>query len=219
MFAFQNSSSHLKQLVAGAVGLCVVSLTAQAVVYQFTGQISFVGGAVIDSAVPGATTFTSFIGPLGTGDPVVQGGMETGAYATVPGGTDVAFAAPFTFSPAPISPFQLWTFTIGPTTYSFDVTSVTTDTQNMFPGGIAFLNVGGDGQAYITGYSATPATWSITGTSANSAAVTITIGSAINAVPEPSTASLIVAGLLICGVAFRQHLQRTSQLQRSVVKA
>ncbi len=218
MFALQNPSCHLKQVVVGAMGMLIVSLTAQAQI--FSGQISFVGGANIDNAVPNATTFTSFIGPSGSGDPVVQGGMESGAYGSVPGGTDVAFTAPFTFSPAPVSPFQLWTFTINnTTTYSFDVTSVTTDSQQIFGGSIAFLNVGGDGLAYITGYAATPATWSITGTSANSAAVTITIGSAINAVPEPSTVSLMVAGLLICGAVFRQHLKRTSQLQRSVVKA
>jgi hypothetical protein len=221
MLALQNRSGQRKQLVAGAVGALILGLTAQAQI--FTGSISFVGGATLNNAVPTATTFTSFYGPGGPGsNPEVQGGQETGAYASVPGGTPVAFT-PFTFSPAP-SPFQLWSFTLAAgtnaTTFSFDVTSVTTDNQNVFPGGIAFLNVGGNGQASITGYAgSTPATWSITGTTANSASVTITIGSAVNAVPEPSTGSLMVAGLFICGLVFRQHLKRTCQVQRSKVKA
>jgi PEP-CTERM motif-containing protein len=210
MFVARNSK-NLKQLVAGAVGILTLGLAAQAQV--FTGSISFVGGATINNPIPGATTFTSFYGPGGTGtNPQVQGGQETGAYAGVPGGTSVAFT-PFTFSPSLVpSPVPLWSFTLGPTTYSFQITSVTTDTQNVYPGGFAFLNIGGVGTASITGYAPdTAASWSITGTTANSASVTITIGNAVNGVPEPSTVPLMVAGLLVCGLVFRPRLKLAVQ--------
>jgi hypothetical protein len=212
MFVARNSKS-LKQLVAGTVGIITLGLAAQAQV--FTGSISFVGGATINNPIPNATIFTSFYGPGGIGtNPQVQGGQETGAYAGVPGGTSVAFT-PFTFNPAP-SPFQLWSFTLGGgtnvTTYSFEITSETTDTQNAYAGGFGFLNIGGQGTASITGYAPdTTATWSITGTTANDASVTITIGSAVNGVPEPSTVPLIVTGLLMCGLVFRPRLKLAVQ--------
>ena len=209
----------LKQLVAGAVGILALGLTAQA--QLFTGSISFVGGAVINNAIPNATSFTSFYGPSGSGsDPVVQGGQETGAYAALNvGNIPVAFT-PFTFSPTLSISGSLWNFTYSGTTYSFDITSVDTDVQNLYPLGggqyLGFLNVGGNGTATVSGVGSTPATWSITGTTASSFAVTITMGSSVNAVPEPSAGVFMVAGLgiCVCGLAFRQRRQLAVQRRR-----
>jgi len=202
----------LKQFLAGTVGVLILGLTAQAQV--FTGSISFVGGAVIDNPIPNATSFTSFYGTGGPGsDPVVQGGQETGVYTPLNGGNIQVAFVPFTFSPSP-TPFQLWSFTYSGVTYSFDITSVTTDNQQVFAGNFAFLNVGGAGEAFVSGYTGyTPATWSITGTTANSASVTITLGSDVNAVPEPSTVPLALAGLVIGGVIYRNHLKLAVQRQ------
>jgi len=207
--------SLLKQLVVGIVGVLILGLTAQAQLYD--GSISFVGGAVIDNSIPNATTFTSFYGPGGPGsDPVIQGGQETGVYAPLNGGNIPVAFTPFTFSPSP-APFQLWSFTYGTDVYSFDITSVQQPpTEIVFPGNVAFLNVGGDGTAFFTDLltslvSYSPATWSITGTTANSAAITITIGSSVNTVPEPSTVPLAVAGLLVCGVIYRNRLKLAVQ--------
>jgi hypothetical protein len=202
----------LKRLLAGTVGVFALSLTAQA--QLFTGSISFVGGAVIDNPIPNATTFTSFYGPTGPGsDPVVQGGQETGVYAPLNGGNIPVAFTPFTFYPSLVpSPVPLWSFTYLGTTYSFDITSVQAPTEIVFPGNVAFLNVGGIGTATVSGVgSDTSATWSITGTTANSAVVTITIGSAVNGVPEPSTVPLAVAGLLVCGVIYRNRLKLAVQ--------
>lgn len=204
MFSHMKCSS-LRQFIAGIVGVLAVGLTAQAQI--FTGSISFVGGADLDNPVGSATTFVNFYGPSGSGGPVVQAGsLTSGVYGSIPGGTPATFA-PFTFSPSPASPLQLWTFTVGATTYSFDVTSVTTDIQNVYSGGIAYLNVGGTGVGYVTGYSPTPATWSVTGTTANSGSLTITIGSSVNAVPEPSAMALALAGLVAGGIFFRRQLK------------
>lgn len=200
-----SSKGSLKQLVAVATAL-LMALAAKAQI--FTGSISFVGGADLDNPIGSATTFVNFYGPSGSGGPVVQAGsLTSGVYASVPGGTPATFTTPFTFSPSPASPLQLWTFTVGGTTYSFNVNSVTTDIQNVYSGGIAYLNVGGTGIGYVTGYSPTQATWSITGTTANSSSLTITIGSSVNAVPEPSALALALVGLVICGVFFRRQFK------------
>ena len=201
-----RSLSLLKQFSAGTVGVLIFGLTAHA--QLFTGTISFVGGAVIDNAIPNATSFVSFYGPGGPGsDPVIQGGQETGVYAPLNGGNIPVAFTPFSFSPSLTpSPVPLWSFTYLGITYSFDITSVTTNSQVVFPGNVAFLNVGGEGEASVSGYTGyTPATWSITGTTANSAAITITIGSSVNAVPEPSVGLLMAAGLCVCGLGFRQR--------------
>jgi hypothetical protein len=207
--------SLLKQLLAGTVGILTLGLTAQAQIYD--GSISFVGGAVIDNPIPNATTFTSFYGPGGPGsDPVVQGGQETGQYAPLNGGNIPVAFTPFTFSPSP-APFQLWSFTYGTGVYSFDITSVQQPpTEIVFPGNVAFLNVGGDGEAIFSSLinaaiATIPATWSITGTTANSAAITITIGSAVNTVPEPPSGVLAVVGLLVSGVLYRNRLKLAVQ--------
>lgn len=200
-----SSKGSLKQLVAITAAL---SLALAAKAQIFTGSISFVGGADLDNPIGSATSFVNFYGPSGSGGPVVQAGsLTSGVYASVPGGTAATFNTPFTFSPSPASPLQLWTFSVGGTTYSFDVNAVTTDIQNVYSGGIAYLNVGGTGIGYVTGYSPTPATWSITGTTANSGSLTITIGSAVNAVPEPSALALALVGLVICGVFFRRQFK------------
>ena len=195
----QNLARLLKQLVVGMFAVTIASLTAQAAI--FTGQINFVGGATIDQPIGSATTFESFFGPSGSGGPVVQagGGLPSGAYAGVPGGTAATFSAPFDFA-SPTLPFGLWTFTFGSTTYSFQVNTVTVDQQIA---GV-FINVGGTGTGTITGYDPTPEGWTITGTSVSPGGLTITIGNSVIAVPEPSTVALIALGVSALGVALRR---------------
>lgn len=206
MLAPRTLHHFRKQLIMGVAGIMVFGLSAQA--QLFTGSISFVGGTDLDQPIESATTFVNFYGPSGTGGPVVQGGsMTTGVYGSVPGGTPVLFSAPFNFTSSLTSPFQLWSFTYGATTYSFDVTSITTDIQNVYSGGIAYLNVGGTGMGHVSGYSETPASWSITGTTANSGSLTITIGSSVNAVPEPPALAFGLIGLVVGGLLFRRQIK------------
>jgi len=181
--------------IVGAVALTVASISAQA--QSITGGIDFVGGATIDSQIGTATTFETFFGPSGSGGPVVQAGAGTfGSYAGVPGATVANFAAPFDFA-SPTLPFPLWTFSFGGVNYSFQVNTVTTDQQTVEPGGFAFINIGGVGTGNITGFAATPETWSITGTTANDSGLTIAIGDSQIAVPEPSTFAFAGLGSLL----------------------
>jgi hypothetical protein len=102
-------------------------------------------------------------------------------------GTSVNFT-PFTFNPAPVSTFQLWSFGVGGSTYSFDVTSMTISYQ--VP---AFLNIQGTGVAHITGFAPTLGTWGITDT--GSSGPVFTFGN-VTIVPEPAAATLLVFGPL-----------------------
>lgn len=207
MFVTRNVG-FFGRLIVGIVGVLTVGLTARAQV--FTGSISFVGGATLDQAIPNATTITSFYGPGGPGtDPQVQGGQETGAYASVPGGTLATFAASFPFNPAIAMPFQLWSFSTGGVTYSFDITSITSDPsqEQQVVNGLSFLSLTGTGMGYISTYTGgTPELWSITGTTANSGSLTITMGNSVNAVPEPGVFGfLLLGGLLLGGWMFAKH--------------
>ena len=203
--------------IVGAVTLAVACISAQAQV-PISGTIDLTGGLTIDSAVPGATVFETFYGPSGTGGPVVQagGGLPSGSYGGVSGNTVVSFSEPFDFgayyaafeSSTTLPSFDLWSFSSGGQTYSFQVDTVTTDSQFVL-GGTAFINLGGTGTADITGGSTTylPTTevWSITGTTANASGLTLTLGSSFTAVPEPSTFAFAGLGSLLSIATLRRR--------------
>jgi hypothetical protein len=192
----------LKQLALGGAALVVavlnVSAQDQNVPGNISGQISFVGGATLDGPLATATAFTSFFGPSGVGNPVVLAGSQTGDYASVAGGTPASFTI-FTFNPPPgggVNP--LWTFTIGPTTYSFVATSVAVAFQNPM-----FLNIQGSGTASITGFTDTGGTWTITDSGIGSQPVfTFGANTTVVGVPEPSALALLLAFAPIA-LAFR----------------
>jgi hypothetical protein len=186
---------NLKTICCGIACLIGLASMAQAAVY-INGNISFSGGATLNGPLTTATAFDSFFGPVGpgTGVPVVSG--ATGNYAGVPGGTAATFT-PFTFNPAPAGTIPLWNFTLGPTSYSFQITSLVVISQNA-----SFLNIQGTGVANITGFDATPGTWSITDTGFGGAPV-LTFGAGVSVVPEPSASALLV-GLGLVSFAVRR---------------
>ncbi len=159
---------------------------------SISGQIEFIGGASLNGPLDTATAFTGFFGPGGTGGPQVLFG-STGTYSSVAAGTEVSFSL-FTFNPAPsTTPWNLWSFSSGGTTFSFDVTSLTIAAQNPY-----FLDLQGTGIAHATGFADTMGTWTITDTGATP---TFTFG-ALTMVPEPSVAALLLLGL--SGVVLRK---------------
>ena len=175
----------LKHLTVGVIGLTVAAFNVSG--QQINGQISFTGGAFLNGPLASATAFTNFSGVT------VQGLSQTGNYSSVPALTPATFSI-FTFNPAPLSVNPLWTFTIGPTTYSFTATSISIAFQNPL-----FLELTGNGTASITGFTDTLGTWAITDTGTGPQ---FTFGANVNVVPEPSALALIL-GFVPIALAFR----------------
>lgn len=195
----KNKISRL--LIAGTVGLIVAGLnfTAQAQ-SSIQGSIDFDGAATLNGSLSSATAFISILGTTGAGSqPTVIDGDQTLDYSSVPGGTPADFpASGFAFDGSESLPFQLWSFTVNSTTYSFEVNSLTIDEQNAM-----FLDIWGYGTAHIDGYSDTPGIFTISDTSANPNSVHVTFSSSANVVPEPATAGYFLLGLGALALTWR----------------
>ena len=216
----EKNSTQMKantSFIVGAVSLTVACISAQAQA-PITGTIDFTGGLTVDSAIPNATTFETFYGPSGTGGPVVQagGGLPSGSYAGVAGNTVANFSEPFDFaiyyaafqSSTTLTSFGLWSFSSGGQTYSFQVNTVTTDSQLVLAG-TAFFDIVGTGTANITGgsssYLPTTVDWSISGTTANASGLALTLQSSFAAVPEPSAFAFAGLGSLLSIATLRRR--------------
>jgi hypothetical protein len=197
----EENSTKMKakmSFIVGTVALTVASISAQAQV-AITGEIDFTGGATIDTAIPGATTFDTFFGPSGSGGPVVQAGsgLPSGSYASVAGNTVANFSGSFDFG-SPTLPFNLWSFNFAGQTYGFQINTVASDLQFTVP--FDYIDISGTGTGTITGgpttYLPTTEDWSITGTT-TAGDLTINIGNSVSAVPEPSTLAFAGLGSLL----------------------
>lgn len=204
------------------VTLTVASISAQAQV-AITGAINFTGGATTDTPIPNATTFETFVGPSGSGGPVVLAvnGFPDGSYAGAAGNTVAEFNAPFDFATyyaafeasTTLPSFDLFSFTSGGQTYSFQINTVDFEAQIAIPDavppnyiGLDYIGIYGWGTGTITGdsttYLPTVEQWAIvegflTGTSVNDYTFDITIGNTDVPVPEPSTLAFAGLGSLL----------------------
>jgi hypothetical protein len=134
-----------------AAAFCAVVLAApSAKANSITGSIGFgASGVTVNSANLQTATDFSVTGPYTD--------VELGSYAAVPTFTPVTTFNGFTFNPPVASVTPLWSFLVGSVTYSFDATSVTSS----FNSSLDEWDIGGQGIAMITGYSATTGTWNI----------------------------------------------------------
>jgi hypothetical protein len=158
------------------------------------------GTAVLNSMLLGSATAATSVSS------VTVGGIPTGSFAGTAGSsvTWVGFSWP---SIIPVTP--LWTFTSGGSTYSFDLNSVTVDSQDN-----NFLNLNGVGTLKKIGVGAADPTtgqWSFTisnpggGGHANFA---FTFANSQTSVPEGGSA-LALLGLGLIGLgALRKSLAR-----------
>ena len=133
----------IKFLMVPAV-MASLSMSAQAV--PITGQISLSGTATSDNSdFLAATEFESFTG-------VTVGGAPSGTYLGVADGQAVSMPNPVIFAPTPVLPVSpLWTFTIGATTYDFNLTSL-----SVGPISATSIQLDGSGTLQVTGYDDTP---------------------------------------------------------------
>src|SRR5438445_6697224 len=184
------------RLFLGSVAsiLALAALTAEAAA-PIQGSIQFIGGATLNGNLGSASSYLSYSGSTGSGNPQVQ--TDSGTFSTVPAGTSVAFT-PFTFSPTPASVPSLWSFSLGGVNYSFDVSSFTLNSQNS-----GFLDLEGTGMLHAGGFADTPAIFSITDTGAGGP--NVTFGASFTAVPEPSALALGTLAVLL-GLRLRRNL-------------
>ena len=173
-----------------------------------TGSISFTGGSVNDTtSLLTSATFTGFTGVSG-GSPEVQY-SPTGTFAGVPPTYQAAFL-PFTFSGAGVSlPSELWQFTLSGVNYEFIASSITQvlPTALSLPGGAQqdFLNISGTGTVHVSGFTPTPATFTITESGPPGVSSAFNFAETITAVPEPSVfAFLTVSALPFAGRLVRR---------------
>jgi hypothetical protein len=210
MKTFTTVTGGSRLFAAVVVGVVMGFSSTLTQAQPITGSLSFTGGADVTGGTNGlstATAYTGFFGSGSGGKPVVLGGSQSGSYATVPTGTAVTFF-PFTFLPF-TSPQELWTFSVGPTTYSFTATTLT-DMDPSTP----FLNLQGTGMLSISGFTDTTAKWTYTDTGSGPGTA-FNFGASIVATPEPSTASLMIV-LALVGVVVRIATKRKAGLQACV---
>jgi len=169
------------------VGVVIFCFCQKNQAQSINGSISINGVAALNAPLGSATMFTNIYGNVGS-DPTVL--ATTGNYTSVPNLTPTLTFDTFVFNPMASAPtdFQLWTITTGSTEFSFDVTKETYISENS-----EFIDIAGTGTAYIDGFSPTPATWTITGTSTDGELPTFSFYA--TAVPEPS--SLMLLGGLV----------------------
>jgi len=174
----------------------VFAAAAPAMANTINGAISLSGSYTVDGTnfkpfnaitnPTGATAFTSFSG--------VRVDDANGDYSGTVGASVTHNA--FVFEPFTTAITPLWTFTVGATTYSFDLDSVSIDFRNS-----KSIVLSGQGEANITGFDTTPGDWTFT---ANAGGGTFSFSST-NVVPDGgATAVMLGAALLGLGAIRRK---------------
>jgi hypothetical protein len=183
---FLNRAIVLVGLIAG------LAAARSASAATILGQVSFTGTATFNGPLSTATAVTAFTN--------VQVEAGTGDYAVpslVPLNTSVTIAA-LTFDPLPGPVAPLWTFTVGGTEYSFELTTMAVARMTM--GANHFLSLSGTGIARATGFEDTTGDFTLSAQQAvNASGTTVTFSSeaVVANVPEPGVAGLAAAALLV----------------------
>lgn len=170
-----------------AVLLCqLASLPANG--SSISGAIQFFGGAS-SSGPSGPPTTIHFTNPW-------HSLAGTGVYSSVPFGTptqfmDFTFVGDGTLAVLTSPDLPLWTFSLGSSSYSFDLLQLTNGHAE--PGSMSFS---GNGVVHASGYDDTPASFGLQG-SGNSFEFALSSSTTASVVPEPGPTALFSCGLVV----------------------
>jgi VPDSG-CTERM motif len=188
----------VKNVRISVIALAVASFGCATVVQAvpITGGINFTGGATLNGSgsegLADATAFTGFsnLGVLsasGTYSAILVNGVSSVSFQTF------SFAGGV-LSPSPLQ--YLWSVTDDSgNTYTFEATDAMIVSQYLNSDGTSFLNITGDGYAFLNGGDQTAGTWSITDTGSSPTQATFTFGSATTVPDGGMTAMLLGIGL------------------------
>ena len=169
--------------------LVALGLVSAAQAAFISGSIAF-GGAY--DTQPTSNNLLTATG-LKFKDVSVATNTQFGDYAAIPNGTAATYSD-LTFSPFVAG--QLWTISVGPTTYSFWL-----DSCNVLLHNSQVLALTGTGTASMTGYEDTPGRWSIT---ANKNGRSMSFSSGAD-VPDAGT-SIALFGAALLGLGFVRRI-------------
>ena len=200
-----------KLLAATVLGSLALGFAGQASAAAIVGSINMYG----DFQPMNGSSNTQNMTTANRIDFLPTGGT-TGTFSTGTGIGDLsAFANQTnmgTIKDLTFNPFSsvntFYTITVGGSTLSFDLTSLTVDLQSA-----SFLNISGQGMMYLTGYDATPGNWIFSGQSSAGASPRATFswsaGSTAQtpetSVPEPASMALLGLGMLAAGYVSRRR--------------
>ncbi len=166
--------------------------------------------ALATAFTPLAASAAPLMGGIGFGgvfDPTPGPGLDTATGIVIDNSTAVvssatlSFApasglpatfAPLTFSPPALPVSPLWSVIAGPTTFTFDLETVSVDFQDADE-----LNLSGLGTLMATGFDDTPGSWTFSG---NSSGVIFTFSSAASPTPVPEPMSLLLVSFGLGGL-------------------
>ena len=149
-FEIPNHQQYIIMKLTSSIGagLIAIALTTAAQAAFISGNVNFLGGAVLqDSGGATTTTLSSAAGVKSWVAPRVLDG--SGSFSGLVANTPVTFTAPWVFNPSTaVTP--LWS--VGGFTFNLASSFIAVQTAG-------FLSIGGTGTVSGPGFEATPGTW------------------------------------------------------------
>ena len=190
----------LSKAILGALGAIAIAGVSAAHANEISGTIGFTSGTG-SATQSGGTTSIHFNNPF-----FVNFGSDdyTGTNGSAVDFTDFSFTGSGTSATLSGSVIPEWTFTVGSTTYSFDLLHLLSGTFT--PGKVNAFSLQGTGTAHITGFDDTDASFSIQGTGNRLTFTLLQASTTATPVPDGGSALALLGLGLVAIEAVRRKL-------------